>query len=125
MIELQGGDSSVLTTEGMKKLAEVKRHVIVEADKDGYVTDMNAEGIGTAAQMLGAGRAKKEDAIDPAVGLIMKVRCGARVKKGDPLCEMYVNDERYLDDAMKLFRDSIHIRDVYEEPEPMVYGVVM
>ena len=125
MIELQGGDASVLTTEGMKKLAEVKRHVIVEADKDGYVTDMNAEGIGTAAQMLGAGRAKKEDAIDPAVGLIMKVRCGARVKKGDPLCEMYVNDERYLDDAIKLFRDSIHIRDVYEEPEPMVYGVVM
>ena len=85
---------------------------------------MNAEGIGTAVQMLGAGRAKKDDVIDMAVGLVMKVRCGAEVRKGDVLCDLYVNDEKYLDDAVALLKNSIVIEDEKGEVLPMVYGVV-
>ena len=124
MIELQGGDPSYLTTDGMKKLVEVKRHVYVTADKDGFVNHMNTEGIGTAVQMLGAGRAKKDDVIDMAVGLVMKVRCGAEVRKGDVLCDLYVNDEKYLDDAVALLKNSIVSEDEKGEVLPMVYGVV-
>lgn len=124
MIELQGGDSSYLTVENMEKLVAVKRLVDVTTDADGYVSSMNAEKIGTAAQLLGAGRAKKEDAIDPAVGLVMKVRCGNAVKKGDALCTLYVNNDAYLKDAEELLHEAIEITAEKGEIRPMIYGVV-
>ncbi|MBQ9329323.1 MAG: thymidine phosphorylase [Solobacterium sp.] len=124
MISLQGGDASFLSIEGMKRLTAVKRHAFVLAEKCGYVTSMNAEGIGTAAQLLGAGRATKEDTIDPAVGLVMKVRCGAKVEAGDVLADLYVNDDRYLQDSINLLTASIHISEELTELAPMIYGVV-
>ena len=125
MIELEEGDPSYLSSEGMKQLVQVRERILIPAERDGYVTHMVTDGIGTAAQLLGAGRARKEDSIDPAVGLVMKVRCGQKVKKGDPLAEFYVNSDKYLAEAEMLFRNSIHIEDAYEKPEPMVYGVVV
>jgi pyrimidine-nucleoside phosphorylase len=124
MIALQGGDSSYLTVENMEKLVAVKQHIDIPAEKDGYITSMNAEKIGTAAQLLGAGRAKKEDTIDPAVGLVMKVRCGDQVKAGDAVCTLYVNDDRYLDDAKELLHEAVTITSEKGEIRPMIYGVV-
>ncbi len=124
MFRLLGGDASYVTVEGMKKLVAVKRKIDVCAESDGYVSSMAAEQIGTAAQLLGAGRAKKEDKVDPAVGLVMKVRCGRKVQKGDPLCTLYVNDEKNLNDAISLLKQAIHITPELGEVEPMVYGLV-
>ncbi len=124
MFELLGGDASYVTTEGMKKLTAVKRTMDVKAEKSGYISSMNAEEIGTAAQMLGAGRAKKEDSVDPAVGLVMKVRCGYQVRKGDPLCTLYINDEKRVDEAVRLLTEAISITGELGEVEPMVYGLV-
>ncbi len=124
MIELEGGDPDYLYEEGMKQLLNVRKHIFLRADQDGFVTRMNAEGIGTAAQMLGAGRATKEESIDPAVGIVMKVRCGDAVKEGDALAELYVNREDRLEEALQLLKDSIIITKEFAEPEPMVYGVV-
>ena len=122
MITLQGGDASYLTCEGMEKLVEVKQHIDVCALKDGVIASMQAESIGTAAQLLGAGRAKKEDTIDPSVGLVMKVRCGDRVKTGQTLCTLYVNDDTYLDDAKHLLLQAIRIEDMCTS-HPMIYKV--
>ena len=122
MITLQGGDASYLTCEGMEKLVEVKQHIDVCALKDGVIASMQAESIGTAAQLLGAGRAKKEDTIDPSVGLVMKVRCGDRVKAGQPLCTLYVNDDTYLEDAKQLLLQAIRIEDMCTS-HPMIYKV--
>lgn len=124
MIELQGGDASYLTVENMQKLVAVKEHVDVDALQDGYVCRMNAQMIGTAAQMLGAGRAKKEDVIDPAVGMIMKVRCGDQVKKGDPLCTLYVNDDSSLQEVINMMHEAITISEEKTDINPMIYGVV-
>lgn len=124
MFRLLGGDASYVSAEGMKKLVAVKKNIDVCADRDGYISSMAAEQIGTAAQLLGAGRAKKEDKVDPAVGLVMKVRCGRKVKKGDPLCTLYVNEEKNLDDAIALLKQAIHITPELGEVEPMVYGLV-
>lgn len=124
MFRLLGGDASYVSVEGMKKLVAVKKNIDVCADRDGYISSMAAEQIGTAAQLLGAGRAKKEDKVDPAVGLVMKVRCGRKVKKGDPLCTLYVNEEKNLDDAIALLKQAIHITPELGEVEPMVYGLV-
>lgn len=122
MIALQGGDASFLTCEGMEKLVEVKQHIDVCALKDGVISGMQAESIGTAAQLLGAGRAKKEDTIDPSVGLVMKVRCGDNVKAGQTLCSLYVNDDTYLEDAKHLLLQAIHIEDMCAS-HPMIYKV--
>ena len=66
---------------------------------------------------------KKDDIIDPAVGLVMKVRCGAQVKKGDTLCTLYVNDDKNLAEVERMLQDAIHIAPQKPEPFKMVYGV--
>ena len=124
MIALEGGDASYLTVENMKKLVSVKQYIDVKSEADGYVVGMNAQAIGTAAQMLGAGRATKEDVIDPSVGMVMKVRCGDRVKSGDTLCTLYVNDDKNVEDVIKMMHEAIHIEKELCEIPPMVYGVV-
>ncbi len=124
MITLQGGDASYLTVENMKKLVAVKQHVDVTSEFDGYITKMDAQKIGNAAQMLGAGRAKKEDVIDPAVGMVMKVRCGASVQKGDVLCTLYVNDDRNVSEVIKMMHEAISIEKDPKEINPMIYGIV-
>ena len=124
MITLQGGDSSYLCMEKIDQMIHVKHMVDICSERDGFVTSMNAEKIGTAAQMLGAGREKKGDAIDPSVGLVMKVRCGNKVQKGDPLCTMYVNDEKRFAEAKQLFLQAIEITEEEKEKTPMIYGVV-
>lgn len=125
MFELLGGDASYVNVEGMRKLVAVKQLEDLTADRDGYVTSMDAEKIGTAAQMLGAGRATKEDKVDPAVGLKMHVRVGYPIRKGDILCTLYINKEDRVEDAKRLLKDAIHITDGPVETEPMVYGLVM
>ncbi len=124
MITLQGGDASYLTVENMKKLVAVKQHVDVTSEFDGYITKMDAQKIGNAAQMLGAGRAKKEDVIDPAVGMVMKGRCGASVQKGDVLCTLYVNDDRNVSEVIKMMHEAISIEKEPKEINPMIYGIV-
>lgn len=124
MIRLQGGDASYLTVENMKKLVAVKQHIDVKSEFDGYITKMDAQKIGNAAQMLGAGRAKKEDVIDPAVGMVMKVRCGASIQKGDVLCTLYVNDDRNVSDVIKMMHEAITIEQEPKEINPMIYGIV-
>ncbi len=124
MIALQGGDASYLTVENMKKLVAVKQHIDVTSEMDGYITKMDAQKIGNAAQMLGAGRAKKEDIIDPAVGMVMKVRCGAAVHKGDVLCTLYVNDDTNVSEVIKMMHEAIFIEKEQKEINPMIYGIV-
>jgi pyrimidine-nucleoside phosphorylase len=124
MIELEGGDASYLTVENMEKLVAVRQKIDVTSSQDGYVDAMEAEKIGTAAQMLGAGRAKKEDKVDPAVGLVMKVRCGSYVHQGDPLCTLYVNDDRSLNEVIRMMKEAIVITPEKGEVKPMVYAVI-
>lgn len=124
MIELQGGDPSYITVEGMKKLTKTRSVIDLTCKEEGYVYSLQAEKIGTAAQMLGAGRATKEDVIDPSVGIVMKVRRGNYCKAGDVLATLYVNDEGHLEDAMHLLEEAIVIKTEKPEDRPMVFGVV-
>jgi len=124
MIACQGGDGSVLTVERIDELCAVQKILPLQAKATGYVADMNAAMIGSAAQMLGAGRAKKEDVIDPAVGLVMQVRRGDYVKAGAPLCVLYVNDETYLQQAEQLLYRAITVADAPPAEMPFVYGIV-
>ena len=89
MIEAQGGDARV--TDDPDRLPKAEKLIPIAAKAGGYVAAMKTSDIGYAAQALGAGRMKKSDAIDPAVGLVMKKRVGEPVEEGETWCELHVN----------------------------------
>lgn len=124
MIRDQHGDESYLTVDKIDELIQVKKTMVVEAGQVGYITKMNAQLIGQAAQMLGAGRATKEDQIDPSVGLWMHVRMGDKVSTDTPLCTLYINDESNLPKVHNLIRQAITIETTPQKVEPMVYGLI-
>ena len=124
MIAAEGGDASYISLDRIDELCKVKTILNVYPKRAGYISSMNAERIGTAAQILGAGRATKEESIDPAVGLVMKKRLGDFIRADEPLCVMYVNDESKLNAALGMFHSAFTYSDAKPEYRPMVYDVV-
>lgn len=124
MVTAQGGDASYICMERIDELCKVRELFKVYPKKAGYITSMNSERIGTAAQILGAGRATKADTIDPAVGLIMNKRLGDYVALDEPLCTMYINDASRKESALEMFYSAFEISDEKPAYRPIVYDVV-
>ncbi len=103
----QGGDPGVI--ENPRLLPQAARHVAVEAKAAGTVRRLDALPIGRAANALGAGRVRKEDAIDPAVGAEVRKKIGDTVRKGEPLVVLHVNDEARLAEACRLVESAYEI----------------
>jgi pyrimidine-nucleoside phosphorylase len=99
----QGGDASVV--DQPDKLPQAKYIFELEAKEDGYVKEMVADEIGTAAMILGAGRATKESTIDLAVGLMLRKKMGDKVRKGDSLVTIYSNFENVEAVKQKLYEN--------------------
>jgi pyrimidine-nucleoside phosphorylase len=97
----QGGDASVV--DNPAKLPQAQYIIELEAKEDGYVKEMVADEIGTAAMILGAGRATKESTIDLAVGLMLRKKMGDKVQKGDSLVTIYSNFENVDSVKQKLY----------------------
>ncbi len=124
MIAAEGGDASYIALDRIDELCKVRTTLNVYPKRAGYISSMNAERIGTAAQILGAGRATKEESIDPAVGLVMRKRLGDFIRADEPLCVMYVNDESKVNSALEMFHSAFTYSDAKPEYRPMVYDVV-
>ena len=122
MIAAQGGDPRVCEDTGL--LPKAKRRIDVKAEKSGFVHSMVTSDLGEAAKLLGAGRARKGDALDLAVGIVMKKRVGDPVKCGDVLCTMHVGEHSDRLGAMNRIRSAIHISDEKPEKRPLILGVV-
>ncbi|MFJ5623094.1 pyrimidine-nucleoside phosphorylase [Peribacillus loiseleuriae] len=99
----QGGDASVI--DDPFKLAAAKYEIPVLAKEDGYVAEIEADSIGTAAMILGAGRATKESVVDLAVGLMLHKKISDEVKKGDTIVTIYSNREN-VDDVIDRIYES-------------------
>ncbi len=97
LISAQGGDPRALDDRAV--LPQAKHETEVCAEAAGTLSAMNTEAVGRAAMLLGAGRAKSSDVIDPAVGLEMLVRLGDRVEKGQPLVKIAYNESAQLEAA--------------------------
>lgn len=107
LIVNQGGDGRVAYDTSLLPKAEEK--IEVAAERDGYVSRIVTDDIGYAAKALGAGRTRKEDPIDPAVGLVMNVRLGDYVKKGQSLVTLHVNGGRGLAEAKQKVLSAIEL----------------
>jgi pyrimidine-nucleoside phosphorylase len=119
--EAQGGDSSVL--EDPSLLPGATGEHVISAARDGIVTRCDALDIGVAAMRLGAGRATKEDEIDPGTGITVEVKIGAEVSKGDPLLRLHWNERRRLDEALTLAERAVVVDDGPANPPPLILGV--
>ena len=100
----QGGDASVV--DDPQKLPQAKYTFELEAKQDGYVSEIAADEIGTAAMLLGAGRATKESEIDLAVGLMLRKKIGDQVQKGESLVTIYSNFEN-VEEVRKMLYENI------------------
>ena len=86
----QGGDPRALRDP--ERLPRAPFRYDVAAPAAGFVTEIDAEAIGLAAVALGAGRARVEDRVDPAVGIVVAKKLGERVEAGEPLCTVHAGD---------------------------------
>ncbi len=96
----------------------------VTSPRGGYVTSIDAQDIGTASNMIGAGRDKKEDAIDPAVGIILEVKIGEKVDAGSVLCRLYHTKEDRVDEAAEMVEDAFRISGQKPEERELILEVV-
>jgi thymidine phosphorylase len=122
MVEAQGGDPRVVDEPG--RLPSVPTVHVVHADRDGYISRMHALSIGRASICLGAGRDRVGDAVDHAVGLLVKAHLGDRVETGQPLLEIHHRDGKGLTEALALCRDACAISENPVTRPPKVLDIV-
>ena len=106
MIKAQGGNPDA-------EIPVAKKKEYILASKSGYITDLNAYSIGLSAWRLGAGRAKKEDAVSKTAGIICLAKEGAFVEKDQPVLELHIDDETRITSAKDALLDAFEIG-----PEP-------
>ncbi|MFN7915223.1 MAG: thymidine phosphorylase [Vicinamibacterales bacterium] len=119
IIEGQGGDPRVV--DDYSRLPQAPSRVVVRAERAGYVARLDAELVGRASVVLGAGRDRVEDAVDPAVGIIILAKPGAQVAAGDAIFEIHFREQAKLDAALVLARRAITLAD---EP-PVLRAIIV
>ena len=121
LVKAQGGDESYIYHP--EKFEKAKYIVDVVSSSEGYIKEINALEIGEAAMKLGAGRATKEDVIDPTSGIVLNKKVGSFVKKNDVLCTIYTNKEDYLS-LLEEVKNSFKFSDEKVKVNPIIYEVI-
>jgi pyrimidine-nucleoside phosphorylase len=122
MVELQGGDARVV--DDTKRLPQARHTTEVTSKNAGYLTSMQCEQIGTACVILGGGRERKEDSVDPAVGIVLHKKVGGRVQQGEPLATIHYNAEPKAERARQLIEQSCTIGDAAPATRPLVHRII-
>ena len=107
VIAAQGGNPKVL--DQFELLPNATGAQEITTQRAGYVSAIDAELIGQASSMIGAGRNTKEDNIDPAVGVILEVKVGQKIDAGGILCRIYHTSDEHLAEAAELLEDAFKI----------------
>jgi thymidine phosphorylase len=113
-----GGDPAVI--EDTTLLATAPREGVITAPEDGYVTSCDALAVGIAATRLGAGRERKEDTIDPGVGITIEAKIGDRVSAGDALAKVRYRDESRWEAQRGPLAAAWAVGGRPEDPPPLI-----
>jgi thymidine phosphorylase len=106
-IRLQGGDERII--EEPQRLPQARFHHDIVSSISGFITATNCEQFGIALAMLGGGREKKEDSIDPAVGIVLHKKVGDAVAENEPICMLHYNSDVRLSEAESLIYSAYRI----------------
>lgn len=109
LVKAQGGDESYIKDESKFPLAKYKYEI--KAEKDGYISLLEAGKIGNASCLLGAGRSVKDDKIDTLAGIVLSVKVGDKISKNDTVMTLYSSSEEKIKNALSTALSSIKISD--------------
>ncbi len=118
----QGGDARVTGHYGLFAQAPVQR--VMTAPEKGYVFSIDAREVGLASVFLGAGRARKGEAIDPSVGIVLARQVGDAVGAGDSLCTIFARDVATADDVAERLEPAFGVSPEPITPTPLIYKVL-
>ncbi len=119
LVEAQGGD--VRYVQQLEKLPQAPVQVVVESPQSGYISQVHARAIGEAAVVLGAGRAKKDDHIDHAVGFLIHKKVGQPVKMGEPLFSIHARSQAQAEQARREVLNAFLFSHEPLAPLPLFY----
>jgi pyrimidine-nucleoside phosphorylase len=123
IIERQGGNPRVIDDYDLMPHAPAEH--IVRAEMDGFVTGLDAGRIGRAVVMVGGGRDKVDDEIDPAVGVMIPATVGDAVRAGDPVLRVQYRFKERLEDALPLLMDAVRIGESPRPRTPLIIDEVL
>ncbi|HET9587183.1 MAG TPA: thymidine phosphorylase [Anaerolineales bacterium] len=119
LVQAQAGDVSYV--DDPSNFPDAKHVRVVESPRSGYLAQIHARSVGEAAVTLGAGRAKKSDPIDHAVGFVIHCKVGDQVEKGTPLFTIHANDESKLTEARDTVLAAHQFSNEQIGPLPLFY----
>jgi len=119
LVQAQGGDVSYVDNPDTFPRARLVQ--TVDAPRSGYVERVQAKIVGEASVALGAGRAKKTDPVDHAVGFVIHHKVGDKVRAGEPLFTVHANDQKKLEEAAASVLAAHEIDDFPVPPMPLFY----
>jgi pyrimidine-nucleoside phosphorylase len=122
MVELQGGDLSVI--DDPERLPSTEHRVDVLSASSGHVSAIHSEQVGTACVILGGGRERKEDSVDPAVGIVVHKKIGDKVAAGEALCTIHCHSDAQAARAKELLLSSYVIGMAPPHKPALVHRVI-
>lgn len=122
IIEIQHGDPRVIDEYGL--LPQAENHQPVAAKRRGYIGAVDAEAVGQASMLLGAGRLRLDTEIDLGVGLLAQARIGAQVEEGTPLVTLHYNDAAKVAEAAAIIERAYRIDDEPVTPPELIHTVL-
>jgi len=122
MVKMQGGDLSVV--ENPDTYPVPKYTLSLESSSSGYVASVDALGVGRLAVDLGAGRTKKDQAVDPGAGIILHKKRGDRVEKGELLATIYTNRKEILKESRNRLLDSFAFSENVPPEEKLIETLI-
>jgi pyrimidine-nucleoside phosphorylase len=122
VVAAQGGNPQALDKFELLPNATGMREI--SSPRGGYISLIDAEDIGVASNMIGAGRERKEDSIDPAVGIILEVKVGEKVDAGSVLCRLYYTREDHVEEAAEMVEDAFRISAQKPDERELILEVV-
>lgn len=122
MISAQGGNAGVVDDFSLFK--QPKHTVEISSEREGYIEHTDAEKIGLASVILGAGREKKGDPNDSSAGIVLKKKTGDRVEKGDTLAIFYTDDESKIKEAKREFFEAFTFGNKKPPAQKLIYRII-
>lgn len=118
-------DGDVAALDNTQRLPGAQYAFKLLADHGGYIAGIQSEQIGSAAHQAGAGRERKEDVIDPGVGIWLHKKCGDYVRSGEVLATLYLNNASKSRNIIQKIKNAYSFSEVPPEQEPLIYRIIL
>lgn len=121
-VAAQGGDTNVIDNPSL--LPQAIHYLEIKAEQSGYIAEIDAEKIGHASVILGAGRLTKNSPIDLAVGILLKKKVGDYVEAGETLAVIHANDQEKGQDARTEIVTAFSFHPVKQKHQQLIYKIL-